>query len=380
VVGRATALLRRARLIGGGGSGKPARAALAIGLLLLFGAYYASSEFLPELPQWGAVLWVGFALAALAFAPVAVALPLRRERLLVAALLVFVAIAGLLYLVGADLYASLPKLAAAALLGFLFLRFFDKLSWVVVIALLIPAIDTISVWRGPTHYVVTQKPQVFDISSVAFPVPGERTVTIGWRAPTIATVSGWRLFRRVGGEREQLLAPDPFCPPADSCAKAPSFSDGAEPSKKNLRYRIVAMSGGAQLNVARVEFPPAGEGDPLLVQNTSEIAPNHLRAASAPTSAGLGLPDVLFFSLFLAAAVRFGLRRKTTWLALVCSLGLTTVLAVYADPFKSNGLPALPGISLAFLLVNADLIWRRLRRGEEVDLDPPAWPAPQRES
>jgi hypothetical protein len=129
-----------------------------------------------------------------------------------------------------------------------------------------------------------------------------------------------------------------------------------------------------------VEFPPAGEGAALLGQNTSEIAPNHLRAASASTSAGLGLPDVLFFSLFLAAAVRFGLRRKMTWLALVGSLGLTTALAVYADPFKTSGLPALPGISLAFLLVNADLIWRRLRRGDEVDLDPPAWPAPRRES
>ena len=57
--------------------------ALALGALLLFGAYYASSELLPDLPQWAAVLWVGFALSALAFAAVAFALPLRRERALV---------------------------------------------------------------------------------------------------------------------------------------------------------------------------------------------------------------------------------------------------------------------------------------------------------
>ena len=86
---------------------------------------------------------------------------------------------------------------------------------------------------------------------------------------------------------------------------------------------------------------------------------------------------MLFFALFLGAATRFGLRRYATWLALVVSLGLTTVLAVYADPFKTSGLPALPGISLAFLLVNVDLIWRRLRgASEEIDLDYEPQPEP----
>jgi len=113
---------------------------------------------------------------------------------------------------------------------------------------------------------------------------------------------------------------------------------------------------------------------------TGALAPVELQTSSAPTSAGLGLPDVLFFALFLGASARFGLRRKATWLGLVASLGLTTVLAVYADPFKTSGLPALPGISLAFLLVNADLIWRRLRSGDEVDFDLRAPPAPQHES
>ncbi|MGC9974080.1 MAG: hypothetical protein ABSC36_01645 [Gaiellaceae bacterium] len=344
--------------------------------MLLLGLYYAGSEFLPDLPQWAAVLWVGFALSALAFAPVLLALPLRRERPLVLVALGFVAVAVVLYLIGADLYASLPKLAAAALFGFIFLRFFEKLSWVVLLALLIPTADTLSVWRGPTHYVVTQKPQVFDISSIAFPVPGERTVTISWQLPPTAAVSGWRIYRRVEGGPEQLLAPNPFCPPIERCGKKLSFSDGAEPSGKEIRYRIAALRSGAQYSVASVVFPPAGDGDALLGKNTSENVPGNLRATSAPTSAGLGLPDVLFFALFLGAAARFGLRRYATWLVLVGSLGLTTVLAVYADPFKTSGLPALPGISLAFLLTNADLIWRRLRGGAEVDNDSQPRPAP----
>jgi len=358
--------LKRARLL---------RPALAVGILLLLGAYYASNEFLPDLPEWAAVLWVGFALSALAFTTVLLVLPLRRERLLVPAVLAFAAIAGVLYLIGADLYASLPKLAAAALLGFLFLRFFEKLSWVVLLALLIPAVDTLSVWRGPTHYVVTRKPQVFDVSSIAFPVPGERTVTLRWTTSTNA-VSAWRVYRQIGSGRELLLAPGSFCHPSDSCGERISFSDGAEPAGKRLSYRVVALAGGRASGEATAVFPAVGEEASSVTDKTGKLAPRGLRTASAPTSAGLGLPDVLFFSLFLGAAARFGLRRRATWLALVASLGLTTVLAVYADPFKTSGLPALPGISLAFLLVNADLIWRRLR-GDEVDLDLPAEPQPE---
>ncbi len=73
-------------------------------------------------------------------------------------------------------------------------------------------------------------------------------------------------------------------------------------------------------------------------------------------SANLGVPDLLFFAVFLAACVRFRLRPLWTWLAMTLSFGLTIVLAVATD---AVGLPALPGLSLAFLLVNADLLWKR---------------------
>ena len=72
-------------------------------------------------------------------------------------------------------------------------------------------------------------------------------------------------------------------------------------------------------------------------------------------SAQLGLPDILFLSLFLAAAARFGLRVGWTWLAMTLSFGTTLALAV---AFDVSGLPALPLLSLAFVLPNADLIWR----------------------
>jgi hypothetical protein len=81
------------------------------------------------------------------------------------------------------------------------------------------------------------------------------------------------------------------------------------------------------------------------------------------SSAQLGLPDVLFFSLFLAATARFSLRTLSTWVAMALSFGTTLALAVWTDV---TGLPALPLLSAGFVLVNADLIWKalRLRRDE----------------
>jgi hypothetical protein len=76
------------------------------------------------------------------------------------------------------------------------------------------------------------------------------------------------------------------------------------------------------------------------------------------TAANLGLPDLLFFALFLAASVRFALRPAWTWLTLTASFGGTIAIAV---ALELGGLPALPLLSLAFLAPNADLLWKRLR-------------------
>jgi hypothetical protein len=78
-----------------------------------------------------------------------------------------------------------------------------------------------------------------------------------------------------------------------------------------------------------------------------------------PNGPRLGIPDVLFFALYLAAAVRFRLRPGWTWLAMVAALGATIAITVWADV---AGLPALPALSFGFLIPNADLIWAQLRR------------------
>jgi hypothetical protein len=73
-------------------------------------------------------------------------------------------------------------------------------------------------------------------------------------------------------------------------------------------------------------------------------------------SANLGLPDLMFFAVFLAATARFGLRTNLTWICMTLSFGATMALAV---EFDLSGLPALPLLSLGFLLPNADLLWDR---------------------
>lgn len=78
-------------------------------------------------------------------------------------------------------------------------------------------------------------------------------------------------------------------------------------------------------------------------------------------AAALGLPDFLFFAVFLASAARWGLRTRLTWVALTLSFGATMALAAYTSIFGGAGLPALPLLAVAFLLPNLDLLVKGLR-------------------
>ena len=109
---------------------------------------------------------------------------------------------------------------------------------VVIVASLVPFVDAWSVWRGPTHVIVTQRQHLFTNLSFGFPLPGEH-------------------------------------------------------------------------------IPP------------------HIS----------GSPDLLFFAIFLATCVRFGLRTRWTWLAMTLSFGATMAIAVWFDLRAS---PALPGLSAGF--------------------------------
>ena len=229
------------------------RAAPLLALLVPLVVYDVVAGDLPRI-DWGwDIALLSAVILPATFALVWFALPYRRMlaggRLLVA-LAVFVLVTVLLELADLDIAANFAKFATVALAGWWFLGFFEAVSWVVLVALLIIPVDIFSVAQGPTKVIVEEQPQVFDVLSVAFPVPGEQS------------------------------------------------------------------------------------------------------------SAQLGLPDILFFALFLAAAERYALRTGWTWIAMVASFGLTLFATVY---FDVGGLPALPLLSAAFVLANADLLWRSWR-------------------
>lgn len=229
------------------------RVSVAAGLAALLSMYGAVADRLPNLPIAADTALTACLTMPAAFALVWLAVPLRRWRGLFPVALALAALGAVWYASDLDVAANLAKLAAAALGGFWFLTLFERVSWVVLVACVVPVVDALSVWRGPTNEIVGDRPEVFGALSVAFPSPGRG-----------------------------------------------SFQ--------------------------------------------------------------LGLPDVIFFALFLAAAFRWRLRPGWTWLAMTGALGLTIALAVTTDPFGIGGLPALPAVSLAFLAANADLLWRGTRR------------------
>jgi hypothetical protein len=226
------------------------RAAAGVAVLAALIAYYVWQRSLPQLGLWGDIAFIAVVLIPAVFALVWFVLPLRRALGLLPVGLAAIVLVAALQKAGVPIAANFVKLGATTALAFWFLGWFESVSWVALVALIVPWVDAYSVWRGPTHHIVKHQQHLFTTLSFAFPVPGEHG------------------------------------------------------------------------------------------------------------SANLGVPDLLFFALFLAAAARWRLRVAWTWLGLVVSFGVTMTLAVWLG---LAGLPALPGLSLGFLLPNADLVWRRVR-------------------
>ena len=237
-MGRASSLLASRRV-----------AAFAVACAAVL-AWFLVAPHLARLTLWPAVLLVSLAIIPGTLLLALIALPLWHKRLLFVAAVACALVAFGCSEAGWGLPANFAKLWAAVFAGWAFLRLFEELSWVVLVAFVIPLVDIASVWRGPTHAITQHHFSVYQAVAIAFVVPG----------------------------------------------------------------------GGA---------------------------------------AYLGPPDILFFALFLAAAARWHLRVGWTWLA---TAGMYAVTVIVATAAEVSGLPALPFLSFGFLVANADLLWRRLRR------------------
>ena len=71
----------------------------------------------------------------------------------------------------------------------------------------------------------------------------------------------------------------------------------------------------------------------------------------------LGVSDVIFFCLYLCSARRFRLRTAATVVGMALSVVISVVIGL-----QISAVPALPLLGVAFVGVNADLLWRGGRR------------------
>ncbi len=213
-------------------------------------AWFLAAPHLPGLSLWWDIVLVSFVVMPATLLLVLWALPLWNRRWLPVGAGVLALAAFGFAEAGWGLPENFAKLFAAVFAGWAFLILFEQVSWVVIVACVIPLVDAVSVWRGPTHSITTHHFHVYLDVAIAFLVPAGR-------------------------------------------------------------------------------------------------------------AAYLGPPDVLFYALFLAAAVRWRLRVGWTWIATTFMYGITIVIANAIDV---GGLPALPFLSFGFLVANADLLWVQLRR------------------
>jgi hypothetical protein len=156
-------------------------------------------------PRLGGVgLWSEVAIIAAAVLPATLlltllALPLwSRRRLVALGLVVFLVAAIATWRADAHLASNFAKLGAYTCGGWAFLWLFEEVSWVVIIALIIPFVDAVSVAVGPTNHIVHHHFAVYSAVAVAFVAPGGNAAGLGppdilFYALFLAATVRWRL-------------------------------------------------------------------------------------------------------------------------------------------------------------------------------------------
>jgi hypothetical protein len=142
-------------------------------------AWFLAAPHLPGLSLWADVVLVSFVIMPVTLLLVPLALPLRTWRWLWAASLALALAAFVFSELGWGLPNNFAKLFAAVFAGWAFLQLFEELSWVVLIALVIPLVDAVSVWKGPTHTITAHHFHVYVDFAIAFLVPGGTAAYFG---------------------------------------------------------------------------------------------------------------------------------------------------------------------------------------------------------
>jgi hypothetical protein len=169
VVGRAASLLSRRRWAAFGA------------LFACVVAWFLAAPHIPHPGLWPDVVIVSIAVMPVTLLLVLVALPLRElpPRALLGSTLMFALLALAFAELDLGLEGNFAKFFAAVFAGWAFLSLFEFLSWVVLVALVVPAVDAISVWRGPTHAITSHHIAIYTAVAVAFVVPGGGAAYLG---------------------------------------------------------------------------------------------------------------------------------------------------------------------------------------------------------
>jgi hypothetical protein len=154
------------------------RVAAFVVLAVALGGYYWAHEELTDLSTWWDVAFLALCLIPAIFGLVYLALPYRAASGLLVLALALLVLTVLLEMAELDALSSFAKLALMTALGFWFLDYFESVLWVALVALIIPWVDAISVWRGPTGHIVEEEPGLFDRVAFEFPHPGEPSAAL----------------------------------------------------------------------------------------------------------------------------------------------------------------------------------------------------------
>lgn len=157
------------------------RGAAFVGVGACVLAWFIAAPHLPHPGLWPDIVIVSAAVLPATLLLVFLALPLAGTgwRPLTAATGVLTLLAFAFSVADWGLPANFAKLWAAVAAGWLFLTLFEQLSWVVIVAVVVPFVDAISVWRGPTHTITAHHFGVYTAVAIAFLVPGGGAAYLG---------------------------------------------------------------------------------------------------------------------------------------------------------------------------------------------------------
>jgi len=221
-------------------------------------------------------------------------------------------------------------------------------------------------------------PRIADGASTALQIAGLALVSI-----PLATVAPW-VLRPATGAGVRLLAWAGLAAAVAAVLIAVGYPGTPATLAKLCAATLLGLALGSLLQtpveavgiailVAAVDIYSVAAGPTKVIVEEHEEVLNAFTLAFHPIGsdgvAQIGASDFVFFALFLAAASRFHLNPTATWIGMTASLGLTLLLSYELD----RALPALPLLSLGFLLANACPLWKRMRgRTGSPERDSPA--------